>query len=209
MCASVCLSSGRDPGRGPAIGARMTRWWRTLVFFFLGFLLAAAVSWAVFRSFGSPLPGWVSWAPWVVAAVLVVAHLRGRRGARPIAFLLGMGAQYCVVLALLFLGPPIADRLHRHSFEPAAWQRNSRADFLWPARLTMADDLLASRRLDGLDRAAVVRLLGPAEPGKAFPGWDMVYLLGPQRGLIRIDSEWLAIRFDGAGRVAAAGIVHD
>jgi hypothetical protein len=184
----------------------MSKWWRTLVFFLAGFVLSAAVSWAALHSADSFLPGWL---PWLVAAVLVVAHLRGRKTARPIAFLVGMGAQYAALLTLLFLGPSIADRLHRQRFEPVAWQRNFEAASMWPARLTMVDDLLASHRLQGLHREEVIRLLGPPDRGTTFPGWHMVYLLGPERGLIRIDSEWLVIRLNEAGRVAEAAVERD
>jgi hypothetical protein len=184
----------------------MGRWGRTLVFFLVGFLLSAAVSWSILTSPGFTLPGWL---PWLIAAVLVIARLRGRKTARPIAFLLGVGAQYAAFLALLFLGPSIADRLHRQRFEPVAWQRNLDALSMWPARLTMVDDLLASHRLQGLHREEVVRLLGPPETGETSPNGHMVYLLGPERGLIRIDSESLVIRLDEAGRVVAAAIERD
>ncbi len=37
----------------------------------------------------------------------------------------------------------------------------------------------------------------------------MVYWLGPERGLIRIDSEWLVLRLDEGGVVREFRIVRD
>jgi hypothetical protein len=37
----------------------------------------------------------------------------------------------------------------------------------------------------------------------------LVYWTGPERGLMSIDSEWLVMRLDGAGRVAEVSLVTD
>jgi hypothetical protein len=74
----------------------------------------------------------------------------------------------------------------------------------------MVDDLVASRALEGLTRREVESLLGPREVTDKWGDWDLVYLLGPERrGLFRIDSEWLVIRFNGDGRVAVYRLVND
>jgi hypothetical protein len=39
--------------------------------------------------------------------------------------------------------------------------------------------------------------------------WPLVYLLGPERGLIRIDSETLVIRLGPDGRVSDYRVVRD
>ena len=110
----------------------------------------------------------------------------------------------------LSLAPRQENYAHRTKFEPAGWSSESRDQTSgWPTRLRMIDDLVASRRLDGLQRGDVTALLGPADQTEYFKGWDLVYWLGPERGWIRIDSEWLVLRLDGSGRVAEYRIVRD
>lgn len=61
----------------------------------------------------------------------------------------------------------------------------------------------------GCPQAGVIELLGPPEPQNGFAGYDMVYVLGPERSFINIDYEWLVIKLDGAGYVSEAAIVTD
>ncbi len=73
----------------------------------------------------------------------------------------------------------------------------------------MVDDLLRQNRLVGITRTEVVALLGtPAQTGY-FREYDLVYWLGPERGLFSIDSEWLVMRTDSLGRVTEAKLVTD
>jgi hypothetical protein len=72
------------------------------------------------------------------------------------------------------------------------------------------DDLVAKKRLDGLTRRDLESLLGPGDQTNKWKDWDLVYHLGPERrGLFRIDSEWLVIRFGASDRVAKYRIVGD
>lgn len=73
----------------------------------------------------------------------------------------------------------------------------------------MVDDLLRSRQLKGLSRAQVETILGPPDETSYFPEWDMVCWLGPERGWIRIDSEWLVIRLDAQGLVSDYQLARD
>jgi hypothetical protein len=76
----------------------------------------------------------------------------------------------------------------------------------------IADGLINCQTLRGLDKRAVVRLLGRPDTS----GWTRVDLvdgqwehdLGAQRGWIQIDSEWLTVGFDERGRVRRASIVQ-
>ena len=83
---------------------------------------------------------------------------------------------------------------------------------MWPPRLCMVDDLLSSGRLDGLTRKQVVDLLGPPAD-QNFPAGaqscDIHYYLGPERGFIRIDSEWLFITFGDDGKVNRYWLYRD
>jgi hypothetical protein len=73
----------------------------------------------------------------------------------------------------------------------------------------MATDLLARYPLRGLRRDSVKRLLGLSDSTDYFREWRLVYWLGPERGLIRIDSEWLVLRLGPEGRVSDYRIIRE
>jgi hypothetical protein len=127
---------------------------------------------------------------WVVAGLVVISGL----------YILGQA---------FFVGCDADDSAHLIRFDPQAWREAGDDDPLWPTRLRMIDDLIASRRLDGAERSDVERLLGAADKTDKWTDWDLVYWLGPERGYVRIDSEWLVIRFDGTGHVATYRTVRD
>ena len=93
------------------------------------------------------------------------------------------------------------------AFDPAAWRDKVRV--AQGVRLGMADRLIALRALDGKTRAAVVEMLGEPPATGYFSNWDLVYWLGPERGFISVDSEWLVLRLDADGRVAEYRILRD
>lgn len=93
------------------------------------------------------------------------------------------------------------------AFDPVAWQSEDKVQK--GVRLGMADRLVAQGTLRGKSRAEVVELLGEPPPTEYFRNWDIVYWLGPERGLFSIDSEWLVLRLDQTGRMADYRIVRD
>jgi hypothetical protein len=93
------------------------------------------------------------------------------------------------------------------AFDPVAWRDESQVQR--GVRLGMADRLIARRTLLGKTRAEVVELLGEPPPTEYFADWDMVYWLGPERGFISIDSEWLVLRLAEDGRVVDNLILRD
>lgn len=93
------------------------------------------------------------------------------------------------------------------AFDRVAWQDESQVQ--QGVRLGMADRLMARRTLLGKTRAEVVELLGEPARTSCFAEWDMVYWLGPERGFICIDLEWLVLRLAEDGRVADNRIVRD
>ncbi len=93
------------------------------------------------------------------------------------------------------------------ALDPAAWQDEARVRE--GVRLGMADRLVARESLLGKSRAEVVALLGDPTETEYFHEWDLVYWLGPERGFISIDSEWLVVRFGDGGTVADYRIVRD
>jgi hypothetical protein len=76
-------------------------------------------------------------------------------------------------------------------------------------RHRIADWLVLSNRLIGHSREDVVKLPGEPPPTGYFKEWDMVYLLGAERGFISIDSEWLVLRLDDRRVVLETRIVGD
>ncbi|MEW5736588.1 MAG: hypothetical protein AB1921_17220 [Thermodesulfobacteriota bacterium] len=95
-------------------------------------------------------------------------------------------------------------------FDAAVWRTGEEAGFSADApRLRMADWLLGTGVLLGKTRHEIEGMLGPVTKTDYFDNYDMVYWLGPERGLIRVDSEWLVFRLDAAGRVSRALIVRD
>jgi hypothetical protein len=83
----------------------------------------------------------------------------------------------------------------RHS-DASAWKNSATPA---SARLRMADDLVNSQRLLGLTRQEVVTLLGDPPKTEYFKEFDFVYYVGPERGFMSIDSEWLLLKFDADG----------
>ncbi len=121
---------------------------------------------------------------------------------RVLAVVIGVPVALVALYLLLFVGFFILG--------PSAEDYSQRTAFDAKSRLRMVDDLIAKRRLDGATRDQLLTLLGPADETDHFRDWDLVYWLGPERnGFMRIDSEWLVIRFDAADRVASYRLVRD
>ncbi|WP_049761603.1 hypothetical protein [Candidatus Korobacter versatilis] len=115
--------------------------------------------------------------------------------------------------ALLLFGrleyDSVKERRHRLPFESRAWNDPAQIDGSDPVRIRMVDDLISSRRLDGLTRNEVEQLLGERTVSDTFAHHSLTYWLGPERGFMGIDSEWLAIDFGTDGRVSKYQIVRD
>lgn len=77
------------------------------------------------------------------------------------------------------------------------------------ARLKMADRMVARRALLGRTRTDVVAMLGKPAASANLTDWDLVYRLGPERGFISLNDEWLVLRLDDQERIIEARIVRD
>ena len=100
-----------------------------------------------------------------------------------------------VAIILIFLAPNISEYVNHTSFESTAWKQAGE-DWDNPVRLRMVDDLLDEHELKGMSKERIIELLGEPPETEYFREYDFVYWLGPERGFIRIDSEWLVIKFE-------------
>ena len=98
-------------------------------------------------------------------------------------FLLGM--------AYIFLLPIISDYKGRIKFNSEQWKNADAVDN--GIRIKMVDDLIHHDKLAGMTREQIILLLGEPASHGYFEEYDLVYWLGPERGFISIDSEWLCI----------------
>ena len=143
--------------------------------------------------------------------------MRGHRWLRDVLIagaamlaLVAIGRLAVVALFAAALGPGPMARCDGHrTFRSSLW-RDSAAVY-GPLRLRgcMVDDLRRRHPLRGRTRAEVVALLGEPRPTGYFREYDLVYWLGPERSPLGIDSEWLVLRLDGAGRVGEDRLVTD
>ncbi|MBD2096142.1 hypothetical protein H6F90_13445 [Trichocoleus sp. FACHB-591] len=101
------------------------------------------------------------------------------------------------------------DRCESKRFESADWQERSQSHSPAAVRGCMVDDLLKRHTLVGKSRSEVIALLGQPDTTDYFQDCDLVYWLGPEQGLMSIDSEWLIIRLDAQGRVSNHQLVTD
>jgi hypothetical protein len=77
----------------------------------------------------------------------------------------------------------------RDRFDAAAWREPALAYGESAVRGCMVDDLLARHNFRGQSRSQVTALLGEPRPTDYFTEYQLVYWLGPERGLISVDSE--------------------
>jgi SmpA / OmlA family len=129
-------------------------------------------------------------------------------------FVLAAIAVLVAVSPFLFISGYIAyshvsEVSQRIPFDSASWKSSLGKDDNNHLRLRMVDDLLKRHSLLGMTRARIADLLGEPPSTNYFSDYQFVYWLGPERGFMSIDSEWLAIRFDSQDRVTHADVVRD
>ena len=93
-------------------------------------------------------------------------------------------------------------------FDAEQWQVNASQRGA-KVRLAMADRIVARKMLSGKTRTQVTEILGKPPATDYRSDWDLVYWLGPERGFLGIDSEWLVVKLDQNDVVADVKIVRD
>ena len=123
----------------------------------------------------------------------------------------------CALVGLLVLGKAVRplvlplplDRCGTRDFDRASWHDSSRIGGREAIRGCMVDHLLSTHDFLGWSADSVVAVLGPPTATDYFRGAGLVYWLGPERGFMSIDSEWLVLTVDSAGRVVSANVRTD
>jgi len=130
---------------------------------------------------------------WIGLLVVVSFDCRKRNFGRSISFAPGIFAGHALLILLVLFGPIIGDYSQRTSFDSDRWK--AAINEQKPVRLRMVDDLLRRYKLEGMSREDIEQLLGKPPPTGYFREYEYVYWLGPERGFISIDSEWLCLKF--------------
>ncbi|MDF0674005.1 MAG: hypothetical protein P0120_06650 [Nitrospira sp.] len=157
------------------------------------------------RSFpSSPYSEKLPWALGLAFVLFVWVLTRGRH-----SFLIGYISGLCGVPILLVVallaGPTLRDYAMQTSFDEARWKQEADSG----QRVWMVDGLLHKYSLVGWSQERVEQLLGKPPASEYFKTeCDWLYWLGPERGFISIDSEWLCLKFQEA-LVIKATIVRD
>lgn len=99
----------------------------------------------------------------------------------------------------------IREKLLRRSFDSVAWQSKHATDGDYSIRSRMVDDLISSKRLSGMDRKQVTKLLGKPDNLIGNQYW---YSLGEERGYLKVDWEALEITFSSGRVVKVETSVH-
>jgi len=95
-------------------------------------------------------------------------------------------------------------------FMAAWWDVDANRGTTLKTRYRIADRLVTSGRLDGMNRQEVIALLGdPVTDVTRMGKHDLIYVLGPERNFIGLDFEWLLIDFDHSGRVSRIEVATD
>jgi len=113
---------------------------------------------------------------------------------------------------LVVAGLCIAYRFYQTRWAPAVQFTTAKwlayADPRVGHRTAIVDDLLRDYELKGMTSAQIEQLLGPQSQTDMMRGHDRVYWLGPERGWMSLDSEWLLVDFKN-GRVSSYELTRD
>jgi hypothetical protein len=123
--------------------------------------------------------------------------------------MVGLAVALCMVggAGWFYFRDSIREHMNRCPFDAAAWkgEKPSTND----VRIRMVDDLLRRHSFRGMRRDQVTGIIGEPDKTGYLKEWDLVYWLGPERGFISIDSEWLVFHLDEQKKVTDYRIVRD
>ena len=116
-----------------------------------------------------------------------------------------------VSIVLLVGGVALYFKALQPSFDADVWKsvQGLQDEDAVATRFSMAEALLRSGQLHGMERSELLNILGPPPPPEYFKGQTLVYYLGDERGWMSIDSEWLVITLDADGKASQWAIRSD
>ncbi len=81
----------------------------------------------------------------------------------------------------MLFGISIGNLIHSKKFNAELWRNNEafECNYMWPPRLTMVDNLIASGKLKGLSKRQVIDMLGSPKDHGYFKEHDLVLLARP------------------------------
>lgn len=124
----------------------------------------------------------------------------GKRGSRAIWVAGVMAAAAVLSWTIIFSPLP---------FVASWWHVDFQFGTALKTRYRVADGLVSGGRLNGMTRTEVLALLGAPPETDKFRNHGLVYVLGPERGFMSIDYEWLLVDFNSAGNVSNVAVVTD
>jgi hypothetical protein len=148
-----------------------------------------------------------TWTPWTILFFALIARIKKGSQVKVGFYFLGTALPTVFLVGYLFLHSPIENYMNQEDFDAALWRNSDEVseDFMWPHKLKMVNSLIESKILDDLSKEEVIKLLGTPtsdfSPEYTHQSNEIYYNLGPERGFIRIDSEWLSITFNKKGKV--------
>ena len=108
-----------------------------------------------------------------------------------------------ILFIILIVSSYISRDIYIHTFTTEKWLNDPYG------RVNIVDDMLDRYSLVGMSESEINKLLGDETKNAYFKEDDnIVYWLGPERGLVSIDSEWLVITFE-KGTVSKYEILRD
>lgn len=144
---------------------------------------------------------------WLVIPVLLAWGFFQKKMSAPLGYSVGMSVSFLLVVAYFAGIPMIEDYSSRRAFDSTLWK--SKSDMKEGVRIHMIDDLMKRHKLIGMTKESIEKLLGEPPESEYFRGTcDWLYWLGPERGFMSIDSEWLCIKYTG-DMASEAKIVRD
>jgi hypothetical protein len=142
-----------------------------------------------------------------LVGAVILGRLRGQFGVA-LGYLLGLSQIVVLALILLFVFGAvqglealheISDRLQRRPFDASVWRQHADDG----TRTHMVDDLVSSKRIEGLTLSQAQVVLGPPSKNLGGSECDLAYWLDTYRG-------WLCLS-GGSGHITSVGFreYHD
>ncbi len=98
---------------------------------------------------------------------------------------------------------------NKNKFNANLWQDEKLVNEKPYIRLGMVDDLMNNYLTKGMTKEKIIEILGMPDKKSSFDESDFVYWLGPEHGLISIDSKWLVLKMDNAFLLKEYSIITD